>query len=517
MKRINLKTRLTLILAGAAAALITACSSSVEPHIVVVTATPTATPVVELTVKPATPAVTPVVELTVKPATPPQLEEEYEAGTLLKSSDDEIFYVTEAGRRQHIVDEDTFHAFGFARQDIISISRDALSAVPLAGELTRLVYDGQDRLYWVAEGRRWPVDAWKKVVERADYAGVQPTRLDRSLETRLALQPGLSDGMLLRAGDATYYFKQDSLIPVPGGVGREVAVLDVPVEMLGAYTQQTQLEAAAVQLKADTPAANVRQNPSLEAEVIGTLQNTAETVAQGRSSDQHWLQIVYQGQPGWLAADLAVDTVALRLLPVIKVETIAADVPEAEPAAVVESSTPQPLFCTIVPIRGFGKVWSEHLEVKNTLGCADSWQGGEQGTQAAVQVFQNGLMVWLQADGYYSDDPVYVFFADGSYQRFGDLGPADPAKVGTIPTGFYAVGDKFSKVYWEGTGAQVKERLGYAIGPASDSAGAFQQFSNGRMFWTETIDRIFVIYEYGYFEGETYIPVHTWHSYEDTF
>jgi hypothetical protein len=517
VKRINLKTRLTLILAGAAAALITACSSSVEPHIVVVTATPTATPVVELTVKPATPAVTPVVELTVKPATPPQLEEEYEAGTLLKSSDDEIFYVTEAGRRQHIVDEDTFHAFGFARQDIISISRDALSAVPLAGELTRLVYDGQDRLYWVAEGRRWPVDAWKKVVERADYAGVQPTRLDRSLETRLALQPGLSDGMLLRAGDATYYFKQDSLIPVPGGVGREVAVLDVPVEMLGAYTQQTQLEAAAVQLKADTPAANVRQNPSLEAEVIGTLQNTAETVAQGRSSDQHWLQIVYQGQPGWLAADLAVDTVALRLLPVIKVETIAADVPEAEPAAVVESSTPQPLFCTIVPIRGFGKVWSEHLEVKNTLGCADSWQGGEQGTQAAVQVFQNGLMVWLQADGYYSDDPVYVFFADGSYQRFGDLGPADPAKVGTIPTGFYAVGDKFSKVYWEGTGAQVKERLGYAIGPASDSAGAFQQFSNGRMFWTETIDRIFVIYEYGYFEGETYIPVHTWHSYEDTF
>jgi hypothetical protein len=528
MKRINFKSMFTLILTGAAAALITACSGSAEPQIVVVTATPTATrpvvmtapaatPVVELTVKPATPAVTPVVELTVKPATPPQLEEEYEAGTFLKSSDDEIFYVTEAGRRQRIVDEDTFRAFGFARQDIISVGPDALVTVPPAGELTRLVYDDQDRLYWVAEGRGWPVDEWKKVVERADYGGIQPTHLDRSLETRLALQPGLTDGMLLRAGDAVYYFNQNSLIPVPGGVGREVAVLDVPVEMLGAYTQQTQLEVAAVQLKADTPAANVRQSPSLEAEVIGTLQNTAEIVAQGRSSDQHWLQIAYQGQPGWLAADLAVDAVALRLLPIIKAETVAADVPEAEPAAVVESSTPQPLFCTIVPIRGFGKVWSEHLEVKNTLGCADSWQNGEQGTQAAVQVFQNGLMVWLQADGYYSGDPVYVFFADGSYQRFGDLGPADPAKVGTIPTGFYAIGDKFSKVYWEGTGAQVKERLGYAIGPASDSAGAFQQFSNGRMFWTETIDRIFVIYEYGYFEGETYIPVHTWHSYEDTF
>ncbi|MBE7551406.1 MAG: SH3 domain-containing protein [Anaerolineales bacterium] len=527
MKRINLKTRFALILAGAAAALITACSST-EPQIVVVTATSTATlevvatsaatPVVELTVKAAAPAATSgVVELPAPAATPAPQEEKVEAGTLLQNGDDEIFYVTEAGRRQHIRDEGTFLAFRFARQDIIPVGEEALATVPLAGELTRLVYDDRDRLYWVAEGRRWPVDAWKKVVERADYAGIQPTRLDRSLETRLALEAGLSDGMLLQAGDAIYYFNRNSLIPVPGGVGSEVAVLDVPAEMLGAYSQQTQLEAVTARLKADTPAANVRRGPSLEAEVMGTLQNTAEIVAQGRSSDKHWLKISYQGQPGWLATDLAVDSVALRLLPVIEAVPTVADVPEAEPAAMVESSTPQPLFCTLVPIRGFGKVWSEHPEVKNTLGCADSWQNGEQATQAAVQIFQNGLMVWLQADGYYSGDPVYVFFADGSYQRFGDLGPADPAKVGTIPTGFYAVGDEFSKVYWEGTGAQVKERLGYAIGPASDSAGAFQQFSNGRMFWTETIDRIFVIYEYGYFEGQTYIMVHTWHSYEDTF
>lgn len=527
MKRINLKTSFALILAGAATALIMACSGSAEPQIVVVTATstatpevvvtPPATPVVELTVKPAAPAATSVGELPAPAAPPAQLEERYEAGTLLKDSDDEIFYVTEAGRRQRLADGDTFHAFRFVRQDIIPVGEEALAAVPLAGELTRLVYDDQDRLYWVAEGRRWSVDEWKKVIERADYAGIQPTYLDRSLETRLALQPGLSDGMLLRADETVYYFNQNSLIPVPGGVGREVAVLDVPVEMLGAYTPQTQLEAAGVQLKTDTPAANVHQSPSLEAEVMGTLSNTAKIVAQGRSSDQHWLQIAYQDQPGWLAADLVVDSVALRLLPVIEVTPIPADVPEAEPAAMVESSTPPPLFCTIVPIRGFGKVWSEHREVKNTLGCADSWQDGEQATQAAVQVFQNGLMVWLQADGYYSGDPVYVFFADGSYQRFGDLGAADPVKVGAIPTGFYAVGDKFSKVYWEGTGAQVKERLGYAIGPANDSAGAFQQFSNGRMFWTETIDRIFVVYEYGYFEGQTYIMVHTWHSYEDTF
>lgn len=527
MKRINLKPMVHLILAGSAAALITACSALAESKIIVVTATPTATsevmamptatPVVELTVKPATPAATPVTEPTVSAATPTRAAEAYEAGTLLQGSDGEIFYVTGQGRRQRIADMDTFHAFRFARQDVIPVSPDALAAMPLAGELTRLVYDEQDQLYWVAEGRRWPVDEWKKVVERADYTGIQPTRLDSSLEALIPLQAGLSDGMLLRADNTIYYFDEGALIPVPGSIGSEVAVLDVPAEMLGAYAQQTELAQAAVQLKADTPAANVRQSPTLNAEVVGTVQNTAKLVGRGRSSDGHWLQISYQGQPGWLAADLAVESVALRLLPVMEAAPIATDVPEAEPAAVVVSSTPQPLFCTLVPIRGFGKVWSEHVEVKNTLGCADSWQNGEQATQAAVQVFQNGLMVWLQADGYYSNDPIYVFFADGSYQRFGDLGPADPAKVGTIPPGFYAVGDKFGKVYWEGTGAQVKERLGYALGPASDSAGAFQQFSNGRMFWTEAIDRIFVVYEYGYFEGNTYIPVHTWHSYEDTF
>ncbi|NJN97794.1 MAG: hypothetical protein HC875_28805 [Anaerolineales bacterium] len=69
----------------------------------------------------------------------------------------------------------------------------------------------------------------------------------------------------------------------------------------------------------------------------------------------------------------------------------------------------QPLFCTDVPIRGFGKVWSAYKEVKATLGCADSWQGGEQATQTAVQIFENGVMVWLQSDGFYNSDPVYVF------------------------------------------------------------------------------------------------------------
>lgn len=515
MKPINFQTTFKLVLAGAAAALIAGCGA--EPQVIVVTATPAATPLVIT----ATPAPTAVVELAVKPPTP-ALAESYEAGALLRGSGETIFYVTTEGTLRPLADPAALPAFGLDKQTVFQVTDAALAALPQADPLTRLSYDAEDNLYWIAGGQRWQVNDWKKVVERADYAGIRPTPLDGSLAASLPLRAGFSEGMLLRADGQLYFYNQNALVRVTGGLSGETAVLDIPAEVVAVYPQRSEVEQAQVRLTADTAAANVRQAPDLQAEVLGTVQNSAHLVALGRTADGSWLQIIYRGQPGWLAADLAAPSVALRLLPVVsRPVAVATDLPEAEPAAVVVEPTstpqPQPLFCADVPIRGFGKVWSEHKEVKATLGCADSWQGGEQATQAAVQLFENGLMVWLQADGYYSGDPVYVFFADGSYQRFGDLGPADPLKVEPVPEGFFAVGDKFSKVYWEGTGAQVKERLGYAIGPAKDSAGAFQNFSNGRMFWTETLDRIFVVYEYGYFEGNTYIMVRTWHSYEDTF
>jgi hypothetical protein len=210
-----------------------------------------------------------------------------------------------------------------------------------------------------------------------------------------------------------------------------------------------------------------------------------------------WLQIEHQDRTGWVAASLIEEGHFLRLLPAVLTEDAAAPLPQAEPAAVIEKSgPPQPIYCTEVPMRGFGQVWGDHPEIQPELGCPYSWDGGERGTQAAVQQFQHGLMVWLQADSTYNSDPVYVFFGDGTYQRFGDLGPADPAKVAPIPDGFFEIGDKFGKVYWEGTGARVKERLGHATGQAIDSAGAFQEFQYGRMFWVGEINRIFVTIQY---------------------
>ncbi len=507
------------ILAGAATALIAACSST-EPQVIVVTATPTATSLaVTATPNPliSTPEPTPVVELTVKSDAPAKMALTYEAGTLLRGSGDDIFYLTEDGVRRRFYDKSTFLAFGFAEDDIVPVDDEVLATIPLSGKLTRLATDKADNLYWVAQGQQWRVNEWKQV-GMSNYTPLVSAPWDSSLWKILPVQTGFKHGILLRAGNAVYYFDQGTVVPLPAQVDKAAEVIDIPARMLTAYEQKAHLEQTQVKLNSVTLAANVRQSPSLEAEVLGMVENRAKLTAKGRTADNTWLQIDYQGQSGWVAADLVEQSIVLSLLPIVNEAIAKTDLPEAELAAVVETSTPQPFYCTDVPIRGFGKVWSEHPEVQTTLGCPDSWQGGEQGTQAAVQIFQNGLMVWLQADSFYSGDPVWVFFSDGTYQRFGELGPADPAKVGTVPTGFYEIGDKFGKVYWEGTGAQVKERLGYAIRPATDSAGAFQSFSNGRLFWTEVIDRIFVVYDYGYFdENNTYIQVRTWHSYEDTF
>ena len=90
------------------------------------------------------------------------------------------------------------------------------------------------------------------------------------------------------------------------------------------------------------------------------------------------------------------------------------------------------------------------------------------------------------------------------------------AKVQQVKApGTSQVGRNFAKIYWEDTGEQGRQRLGFATNEARDSQGAFQEFWNGRMFWAGEADTIYVIYR-GYFDpdgdGQT-----TWMSYEDTF
>ncbi len=178
-------------------------------------------------------------------------------------------------------------------------------------------------------------------------------------------------------------------------------------------------------------------------------------------------------------------------------------------------------ICGVEPIRGFGNAWREHPEVQDPLGCPyTNFRRDEHATRAAVQIFEHGWLLWLETDTVANVDPIYVLFEDdGSFIRYGDRALVDAHSYAPTPPGFYKVGDRFAKVYWEEIGPDGRQRLGHAVNEARDSLGAFQEFRNGRMFWAGEADTIYVIYR-GYLDldgdGRT-SWTQQWTSFEDTF
>lgn len=177
--------------------------------------------------------------------------------------------------------------------------------------------------------------------------------------------------------------------------------------------------------------------------------------------------------------------------------------------------------CAAHPIRGFGETWDNHPEVRPWLGCPfTNFRRDEHATPAAVQTFERGWMLWLETDTVANVDPIYVFFEDDrSYIRYGDRPLADAHSYAPTPGGYYKVGDRFAKVYWEELDQGQRMRLGFATNEARDSQGAFQEFENGRMFWAGESDTIYVIYQGNYdVDGDgQFIWQQGWMAYEDTF
>jgi len=121
--------------------------------------------------------------------------------------------------------------FWFAQNNIKLVSDEALAALPLAGELTRLVSDEQGDLYWVAAGQRWRVNEWRSVASRPTYAGAPITRADSHLLATLSARDGFESGMLLRDGQYMYYFDRPvNVAPTQAGIYARVIPVVPPVE-----------------------------------------------------------------------------------------------------------------------------------------------------------------------------------------------------------------------------------------------------------------------------------------------
>jgi hypothetical protein len=206
-----------------------------------------------------------------------------------------------------------------------------------------------------------------------------------------------------------------------------------------------------------------------------------------------------------------------------------------------------PLSCRTTPIRGFGKVWADHVEAQYALLCPHS---NESAATVRQQPFQGGQM--LQVTGYpisgahHGEGPIFVLFQDGSVQQFQDdyvEGDSEPAV--TAPAGLYAPKRGFGKLWREGTGAKVRERLGWATAPETlaqapsppipgalptvtplpnstatptpvpGTGGAAQEFDRGYMVYAGPVLRkIYVLYN-----GTTYnsFTLNRWLVYDDTY
>ncbi len=535
----------------------------------------------------------------------------YEAGTLLAGSDHVVHYITEAGTRQPIYDDETFLAFGFQPAEVIEVDDDVLASIPAADVLSRLVFDEQNNLYWVMDGQLWQLNAWQQVVNDPHY-NIPTGRLAPSLREAWPIQLGLKNAMFLRQDDTVYYFMHQSVAPLEAGSYDEFEVVDVPPGVLAVYKQQAGLETVFTTLNDDTPAANARRGPGLEFEVIDTVYDNNTIVAKGRT-ENNWLQIKHRGQVAWLAGDLVKRQSLLNLLPMVDTGSLippaaspqqtnnispksnkysgigvlvnfrngwpvvtnlmdglpayragieAGDIIRAVDGQNVaalslgqvserirgQQGTPVSLTifrprtnesleisiiraqidpstvtwaCQAKPIRGFGKVWRERPEIHQWLGCPfTNFRRDEHATRAAVQTFEHGWLLWLETDTVANVDPIYVFYeADGTYIRFGDRPLTDAHQYAPTQSGFYKVGDRFAKVYWEEIGPQGRQQLGRATNEARDSLGAFQEFEHGRMFWAGQSDTIYVIYQGQLdLDGDGQSSwTQAWTSYEDTF
>jgi hypothetical protein len=203
---------------------------------------------------------------------------------------------------------------------------------------------------------------------------------------------------------------------------------------------------------------------------------------------------------------------------------------------------PQPK-CQNVPIRGFGKVWADNSEVRQRLGCTYEH---ERAVTVAHQYFQHGEMLDVidsYGYGYYGAyKTIYVLFDDNTVQRFQDTYvDGDPEPQVLPPAGLYAPIRGFGKVWREGTGARVRERLGWATAPetvatapappapvptvaplptptavpAGEGGGATQVFERGIMVYAgPKLKKIYTLYNdsgYGFYD------ITRWAVYDDNY
>ncbi len=179
--------------------------------------------------------------------------------------------------------------------------------------------------------------------------------------------------------------------------------------------------------------------------------------------------------------------------------------------------------CTTSPVRGFGTVWANHTEIQTKLGCTFQ---PERAITVTQQNFEHGQMITTSdpaGSGYYlRNKSIYVLFEDGSTKRYQDTyvdGAVEPQVE--APRGLYAPVKAFGKLWREGTGDRIRDRLGWATAPQvvatapGAGGGAGLELPRGAMIYSgPATKKIYVLYtEYPNANSEA----NHWLVFDDTY
>lgn len=186
---------------------------------------------------------------------------------------------------------------------------------------------------------------------------------------------------------------------------------------------------------------------------------------------------------------------------------------EAPPVA-----NPSPPPCQTLPVRGFGTVFSAQPEAFALLGCP-AYPPQEQAIDTILQRFEQGWMLRVAAPTAYQRPRIYALFdGEQTFVGFDDTWSVEGDQVSTgltPPPGMLEPVRGLGKVWREGTGARVRERLGWAVEPERSGRGAAQTFQRGRMVWTPNPRLVFVLADQTADRPPRLLQA--WRAYPDTF
>lgn len=148
------------------------------------------------------------------------------------------------------------------------------------------------------------------------------------------------------------------------------------------------------------------------------------------------------------------------------------------PTPIVPAAGSSAATCSFLPPGGFGSVYNNNPDIAASLGCPQGAPPDVSSQPAAVQTFQQGIMIWLQGD-------IYVLKAGANqFRHYEDtfLEGTDPANsTETPPSGLFAPVRGFLKIW--STYTDVRTDLGWAINQEVGVQATVMLFARGMMLW----------------------------------